>query len=201
MALYIIALSNVLLTKKKINIHFWNPRDFSKDKHKKVDDIPYGGGGGMLMTCQPLFDCIESVKKQNSGKVIYMSAKGKVLDQKIAQEYSNNQKQLIILCGHYEGIDQRVIDRHVDQEVSIGEYVLTGGEVPAMVLIDSVTRLTKGVIQKHSHQNESFSPALAGKKEYPHYTRPENFRDFIVPKVLISGNHKKIEEWRKNNLE
>ncbi len=184
----------------RIQIHFWNPRDYSKDKHKKVDDPPFGGGGGMLMACQPLFDCIREVKKQNAGPVVYLSAGGEVWKQAIAESWTEKYSEIILLCGHYEGVDQRVIDSLVDFEISIGEYVLTGGEVPAMVLVDSLSRLVPGVIEVHSHENESFSENLDRKKEYPHYTRPADFEGMKVPDVLLSGNHAEIEKWRKENL-
>jgi tRNA (guanine37-N1)-methyltransferase len=183
-----------------IELYFWNPRDFSKDKHKKVDDIVYGGGKGMLMQCQPLFDVIEKVKEHNTGPVVYMSAAGEFWDQQKAVSMSEDHRNVVLLCGRYEGIDQRVIDTYVDHEVCIGSYVLTGGELPAMLLIDSVMRLLPGVIQGDSHQYDSFSAAFNGKQEYPHYTRPEKFRDLAVPQILLSGNHAKIEAWRKEHL-
>ncbi len=190
--------------KKIITIKVHDIRKFSKDKHKKVDDLPFGGGAGMLMTPQPLNDAILHAKKTNKGSVIYLSPKGEELTQfkaeKISQKLGKS-KGLILICGRYEGIDQRIIDLHVDKEISIGKYVLTGGELPAMVLIDTITRLIPNVLGKaESHQSDSFSKSLNRKKEYPHYTRPETFEGLSVPKVLTSGNHKEIEKWRKKNL-
>ena len=175
-----------------IDINLVNIRDFSKDKHKKVDDTPYGGGAGMVMRPDVVYDAYKSVKKDNS-KVIYLSPKGKVLNQKKVVELSKEQN-LILLCGHYEGIDQRVIDKIVDEEISIGDYVLTGGEIPAMVLIDSVSRYVEGVLSNDSIKEESFSNSIL---EYPQYTRPEIFEGIKVPDVLLTGHHKNIEDWRK----
>ncbi len=187
--------------KKIIEIHIHNIRDYSKDKHKKVDDVPFGGGAGMVMTPQPLFDCIKAVKKLNSGKVIYMSPKGKMLTQVKVEKFSNKREDLIILCGRYEGIDERIKTLLIDEEISIGKYVLTGGEIPAMIMVDSIMRLLPGGLGKdESHQEDSFSKSLDRKKEYPHYTRPSSFEGLNVPDVLLSGNHKEIEKWRKNNL-
>lgn len=176
-------------------------RKYSKDKHKKVDDIPFGGGAGMVMTPQPLHDCIMAVKKVNKGPVVYLSPQGKTFTQSKAEKFAKKNQDLIFVCGRYEGIDQRIIDLLIDEEISIGNYVLTGGELPAIVLIDSISRLIPGVLGKNeSHQEDSFSKAFKRKKEYPHYTRPEIFQNQSVPKVLLSGNHKHISEWRKNNL-
>lgn len=178
--------------KNLININVVNIRDFSKDKHNKVDDTPYGGGAGMVMRADVVYDCYNSVKTDDS-KVIYLSPQGKTLDQDKVKELSK-EKHLILLCGHYEGIDQRVIDEIVDEEISIGDYVLTGGELPAMVLIDSVSRYVEGVLNKESIQEESFTDDLL---EYPQYTRPEVFRGKKVPEVLLTGHHQNIEKWRK----
>ena len=178
--------------KNLIEINLINIRDFSKDKHKKVDDTPYGGGAGMVMMPDVVYDAYKSIKDE-SAKVIYMSPQGKKLTQKKVEELAKN-KHLIILCGHYEGIDQRVIDKIVDEEISIGDYVLTGGELPAMVLIDSVSRYSEGVITKESTNEESFTNGLL---EYPQYTRPEVFEGEKVPEVLLSGHHANIEKWRK----
>lgn len=175
-----------------IDINLINIRDFSKDKHKKVDDTPYGGGAGMVIRPDVVYDAYLSVKSDNA-KVIYLSPKGKKLNQEKVKELSNN-KHLILLCGHYEGIDQRVLDEIVDEEISIGDYVLTGGEIPAMVLIDSVSRYIQGVINEESIEEESFSN---GFLEYPQYTRPEVFLDKRVPDVLISGHHENIKKWRE----
>jgi len=185
-----------------ININLHNIRDYSENKHHKVDDTPYGGGAGMLMTCQPLFDCIETVqkiKKTEKQKVIFLTPQGKTFTQKTAERLSK-QDRLILLCGHYEGVDERVRESLVDEEISIGNYVLTGGELPAMVLVDAISRLLTGVLGKsESFQEESFSDILNGKKEYPQYTKPFEFKGMKVPEVLISGHHKKIIEWQKNH--
>ena len=175
-----------------IEINLINIRDFSKNKHKKVDDTPFGGGAGMVIKPDVVYDAYKSIENKNA-KVIYMSPQGKKLNQSKVEELSK-QEHLIILCGHYEGIDQRVLDKIVDEEISIGDYVLTGGEIPAMVLIDSVSRYKEGVLSKESIEEESFS---SGILEYPQYTRPEVFEGVKVPEVLISGNHQNIDKWRK----
>lgn len=180
------------LEKNLISLNLINIRDFSKDKHKKVDDTPYGGGAGMVIRPDVVYDAYKSIKDENA-KVIYMSPQGNVLNQKKVESLSK-EKHLILLCGHYEGIDQRVIDEIVDEEISIGDYVLTGGEIPAMVLIDSVSRYVEGVLTKESIKEESFSNNLL---EYPQYTRPETFLDKKVPEVLLSGHHKNIRKWRE----
>ena len=178
--------------KELIDIELINIRDFSKDKHKKVDDTPYGGGAGMVMRPDVVYDAYKSIGDENA-KVIYMSPQGKQLNQEKVKELSK-QEHLILLCGHYEGIDQRVIDEIVDEEISIGDYVLTGGELPAMVLIDSVSRYIDGVLNNESIKEESFSDGLL---EYPQYTRPEIFMDRNVPEILKSGHHENIDKWRK----
>ena len=178
--------------KDLIDINLINIRDFSKDKHKKVDDTPYGGGAGMVIQADVVYDAIQSVNEPDA-KVIYLSPQGKTLTQKKVQNLSQ-EKHLILLCGHYEGIDQRVIDEVVDEEISIGDYVLTGGEIPAMVLIDTVSRYVDGVLNKESILEESFASGLL---EYPQYTRPEVFRGKRVPEVLLSGHHENIDKWRK----
>ena len=180
------------IEKELIDINLINIRDFSKDKHKKVDDTPYGGGAGMVMKPDVVYDAYKSIEDRNA-KVIYMSPQGKTLNQKKAEELAK-ESHLIILCGHYEGIDQRVLDKIVDEEISIGDYVLTGGEIPAMVLIDSVSRYVKEVLNEESIQEESFSNGLL---EYPQYTRPETFEGVKVPEILLSGHHENIEKWRK----
>ena len=177
---------------EKIDINLVNIRDFSQDKHKKVDDTPYGGGAGMVMMPDVVYSAYNSVKTDNA-KVIYMSPQGKTLNQ-IKVEQLAKEDHLIILCGHYEGIDQRVLDKIVDEEISIGDYVLTGGEIPAMVLIDSVSRYVEGVLKADSIKEESF---LDGLLEYPQYTRPEIFEGEKVPEILLSGNHQEIDKWRK----
>lgn len=179
--------------KKSLTLNYVNIRDFSKDSHKKCDDYPFGGGAGLLMSVQPLYDSIQSVKKENS-HVIYMSPSGSLLTQKRVKELAKY-KELILICGHYEGIDQRVIDLCVDEEISIGDYVLTGGEIPAMVLIDSVSRYIPNVLHsEESVQEESFSDGLL---EYPQYTRPQIFMGKEVPGVLLSGHHENIRKWRE----
>jgi len=172
-----------------INLNIVNIRDFSLNKHKKVDDYPYGGGAGMVMQMQPIVDALKTV----SGRVIYLTPKGQVFDQALAKELAL-EDELVFLCGHYEGIDQRIIDHYVTDEVSIGDFVLTGGELPAMVMMDAVARLKEGVLgQNISYEDESHYNGLL---EYPHYTRPSNYEGMLVPDVLISGNHKKIEDYR-----
>lgn len=180
------------IEKDLLKINVINIRDFSKDKHKKVDDTVYGGGAGMLIRPDVVYDSFNSVKDENA-KVIYLSPQGKKLCQSKVEELAK-EKHLILLCGHYEGIDQRVIDEIVDEEISIGDYVLTGGEIPAMVLIDSVSRYVEGVLTQGSTQEESFSSGLL---EYPQYTRPEEFKGVKVPDVLQSGHHQNIEKWRR----
>ena len=182
------------IEKDLININLINIRDFSKDKHKNVDDTPYGGGAGMVIRPDVVYDSYNSVKAEGA-KVIYMSPQGKVLNQNKVVELSK-EKHLILLCGHYEGIDQRVLDEIVDEEISIGDYVLTGGEIPAMVLIDSVSRYVEGVISEESISEESFSNEN-NLLEYPQYTRPEVFNGVKVPEVLISGHHENIRKWRE----
>ena len=188
------------IKKSTITVKFHDIRKYSKDRHHKVDDTPYGGGAGMLMTPQPIYDCIKAVKKKNKGPVIYMSPKGKTFTHKMARRMSKL-PEVILLCGRYEGIDQRVIDLCVDEEISIGKYVLTGGELPAMVILDAVTRLLPNALgNENSVEEETFSEALGGKKEYPHYTKPREFMGRAVPNVLLNGNHKEIEEWRKKQV-
>ena len=180
------------IEKGLININLVNIRDFSKNKHKKVDDTPYGGGAGMVIRPDVVYDAYKSVYDEDA-KVVYLTPQGKTLNQKMVEDLSK-EKHLILLCGHYEGIDQRVIDKIVDEEISIGDYVLTGGEIPAMVLIDSVSRYTEGVLSQESIKEESFSDGLL---EYPQYTRPEIFEGEKVPEVLLSGHHGNIDNWRK----
>ena len=175
-----------------ININLINIRDFSKNKHKKVDDTPYGGGAGMVMMPDVVYEAYKSLNSKDA-KVIYMSPQGQKLNQKKVVELSK-EKHIILLCGHYEGIDQRVIDEIVDEEISIGDYVLTGGELPAMIVIDSVSRYIEGVLKDDSTKEESFSEGLL---EYPQYTRPEVFNGKQVPEVLLSGHHENIDKWRR----
>jgi tRNA (guanine37-N1)-methyltransferase len=175
-----------------LELNIMNIRDYTKNKHKKVDDYPYGGGAGMVMQADPIFNALENIDTKNS-RILYMTPKGKVFNQDLAIELSK-EEHIVFLCGHYEGVDQRVIDHWVTDEVSIGDYVLTGGELPAMVMIDSIARMIPGVLgQKVSYMDESI---YSGLLEYPHYTRPSEYRDMPVPEVLLSGNHKRIEEWR-----
>ncbi|VFD86513.1 tRNA (guanine-N(1)-)-methyltransferase (M1G-methyltransferase) (tRNA [GM37] methyltransferase) [Clostridioides difficile] len=180
-----------------IEVHIYNIRDFSNNKHKKVDDYPFGGGAGMVMTPQPIYDTYKHIittHNINHPSVIYLTPKGKVYNQSIAKHMSLKE-DIILLCGHYEGIDERIIDLIVTDEISIGDYVLTGGELPALIMIDSISRLIPGVLnQEESFEEESFKDNLL---EYPHYTRPRDFEGLKVPEVLLSGNHKKIDEWRR----
>lgn len=178
-----------------IEVNAVNIRDFANNKHNQVDDYPYGGGQGMVMQCQPIFECFTDITKDCDTKphTVYMSPKGKVLTQKKALELSKLDR-LVILCGHYEGIDQRVLDEIVDEEISIGDYVLTGGELPACIVIDSVSRMIDGVLsQTASFQNESH---FAGLLEHPQYTRPEEWHGIRVPDILLSGHHANIEKWK-----
>ena len=177
-----------------ININLINIRDFSKDKHKKVDDTPYGGGAGMVVKADVVYDAYNSIQNKNA-KVIYLTPQGEKLNQEKVISLAKEQ-EIILLCGHYEGIDQRVLDEIVDEEISIGDYVLTGGEIPAMVLIDAVSRYVEGVLSSESVKEESFS---TGHLEYSQYTRPEVFLNRKVPEVLQSGNHKNIDEWRRKS--
>lgn len=182
------------IEKGLIEINLINIRDFSKDKHKKVDDTPYGGGAGMVIKPDVVYDAYSSIKNKENAKVIYLSPQGKKLNQEKVIELSK-QENLILICGHYEGIDQRVLDEIVDEEISIGDYVLTGGELPAMVLMDTVSRYVKGVLTEDSTKEESFSNKQL--LEYPQYTRPEEFRGQKVPDVLMSGHHENIRKWRE----
>ena len=175
----------------KVDIKVHNFRDYSLDKHGRVDDYPYGGGAGMVLMCEPIFRAIESIRTDES-IVIMLSPSGKVFKQSMAVDFAKK-KHLILLCGHYEGFDER-IKTIVDMELSIGDYVLTGGEVPSMVITDAVTRLLPGVITSESLDSESFNDGLL---DYPNYTRPEEFRGMRVPEVLLSGHHKNIEKYRQ----
>ena len=181
------------IEKDLVEINIIDFRKYSKDPHQKVDDTPYGGGSGMVLMCQPIYDCIESIKKENS-KVIMLTPDGTLYKQKIAYDLAQ-EKHLILLCGHYEGFDER-IRNIVDMEISIGDYVLTGGELPAMVVSDSVIRLVDGVIDKNSHLVDSFNDSLL---DYETYTKPYDFRGMKVPDVLMSGDHKKIDDFRRNS--
>ena len=185
------------MEKELISIDAVNIRDYTLDKHGKVDDYPFGGGAGMLMQAQPVYDCYKAVlemcEDEKPPRILYMSPQGKTFTQQMAAELAGEQS-LIFLCGHYEGIDQRVLDRMQVEEVSVGDYVLTGGELPAMVMIDTIARLVPGVLHNDdSAMEESFSDGLL---EYPQYTRPEEWEGEKVPEVLLSGHHKNIETWR-----
>ena len=177
---------------KKVEIEVINFRDYTNDPHGKVDDTPYGGGAGMVLACQPIFDCVEAIRTPES-KVILLTPSGVPYKQKIAYDFSK-EKHLIIICGHYEGFDDR-IESICDYLISIGDYVLTGGEIPAMVLSDSIIRLIPGVINEESHINDSFNENYL--LDYPTYTKPDTYKGMKVPDVLLSGDHKKIDEWRK----
>ncbi len=178
-----------------VGINLVNLRDFTTDKRRTVDDKPFGGGPGMVMKPEPLFSCIAKLKKQSpKGRVILMTPAGKRFNQSIAQDLSKA-KHLILICGHYEGVDERVREHLVDEEISLGDFVLTGGEIPAMALVDALTRLVPGVLgNTESLKHESFQDGIL---DYPHYTRPRVFKGRIVPEVLFSGDHKKVEAWRK----
>lgn len=180
-----------------IDVRCHNIRDYSTDKHRKTDDTPYGGGMGMVMTCQPIYDCFSHIKEQipteNTVRVIYVSPKGRVFNHEIAKELSQYDN-LVFLCGHYEGVDQRVIDEIVDEDISIGDYVLTGGELPACIIIDAVSRLKEGVLaDAECYEKESVA---SGILEYPQYTKPRVFMGREVPEVLLMGDHAKIDRWR-----
>ena len=177
-----------------IETQYINIRDFSNDKHRRVDDYPYGAGGGMVMQPQPIYDAYRSVADNGKPHVVYMSPQGKTFTQSKARELSKYD-HVVILCGHYEGVDERVIEEIVDEEISIGDYVLTGGELPAMVLIDSVCRMVEGVLD--SAETASVESHYNGLLEYPQYTRPPEFMGREVPDVLLSGHHVNIEKWRR----
>ncbi len=183
------------IDQNKIVVSTENIRSFSSDKHSKVDDAPFGGGAGMVMRVQPLKDALLSKPLSSSGKVIYLSPRGQTLTHEKVVELSGL-SELVLVCGHYEGVDQRFIDRYVDEEISIGDYVLTGGEVAAMVVVDSVSRMVSDVLKNDaSAEDESFANGLL---EYPHYTRPAIYEGDSVPDVLLSGNHAEIEKWRNS---
>lgn len=180
------------IEKNSVEINIINFRDFSKLNNSQVDDTPYGGGAGMVLMCQPIVDAIESIKNDDS-VVVMLCPQGEVYNQQKAINFSKNIKHLILLCGHYEGFDER-IKNFVDLQISVGDYILTGGEIPAMIITDSIVRLLDNVIKKDSYENDSFSNNLL---DYPTYTKPQDFRGYKVPDVLISGNHEKIASWRK----
>lgn len=180
-----------------INLNIVNIRDYSLDKHKKCDDYPYGGGAGMVMTPQPIDTCINSVDPNHDCLRIYLSPKGVKLNQQLVQQLATN-KNLLLLCGHYEGVDQRVLDLNIDMEISIGDYVLTGGELAAMVLTDAVCRYVPDVLDINATNEESFSNNML---EYPQYTRPLEFKGMKVPEVLVSGHHSNVDQWRRQQQE
>ncbi|MBR4407514.1 MAG: tRNA (guanosine(37)-N1)-methyltransferase TrmD [Clostridia bacterium] len=179
-----------------LEINIINIRDFAHDKHKRCDDTPYGGGAGMVMMVEPIFKAVNSVKTANS-HVIYTSPRGRTLNQAIVQELAEKE-HIVILCGHYEGVDERAIELCVDEEISVGDYVLTGGEIPAMIIADAVSRYVDGVVKKTSLEEESFSNGLL---EYPQYTKPQVFEGLEVPAVLLSGNHQEVDKWRLEQAE
>lgn len=185
------------IEEKKVEINIINFRDYTKDPHNKVDDTPYGGGAGMVLSCQPIFDCVESIKTDDS-KVILLTPAGIPYKQKLAYKLSG-EKHLIIICGHYEGFDERIATL-ADYEISIGDYVLTGGEIPAMAIVDSITRLLPGVINEESHLEDSFKQDVISNRyllDYPTYTKPAEFRGMKVPEVLLSGHHENIRKYRE----
>lgn len=200
----------------KLDLQIHDLREWGDGKHRQVDDTPYGGGAGMVMRVDVLARAIDAVIEEGKGQLgnvsqvgtaggphkVYLSPRGKRLDQPMVEQMAAEHEWLLLLCGHYEGIDHRVIEGGwIDEELSIGDYVLTGGELPAMVLIDAVARHIPGVLgDDHSAYEESFSETLDRKREYPHYTRPEEYKGLTVPDVLLSGHHGKIEEWRRDNL-
>lgn len=187
---------NRAVEKGIIELNFIDIRDFTENKHRKVDDYPYSGGGGMLMAAQPIYDAYQSIAKDLDYKpfTVYMSPQGKVFNQKMAVELAEY-KHIVILCGHYEGVDQRVLDMIADAEISLGEFVLTGGEIPAMAVIDAVSRMIPGVLaNENSYSDESH---FSGLLEYPQYTRPEEFMGVKIPEVLISGHHANINKWKR----
>lgn len=177
-----------------LEINIINIRDFARDKHKKTDDEPFGGGPGMVMLAEPIFLAVDSLNLKKEARIILTSAQGKLFNQKTAKELAK-EKEITIICGRYEGVDERVAENLATDEYSIGDYVVTGGELPAMIMVDAISRMVKGVVGKEdSVQNDSF---YQGSLDHPHYTRPADFRGLKVPEVLLQGDHKKIEQWRK----
>lgn len=181
--------------KGALALKLWNPRDFTEDKHRAVDDRPYGGGAGMLLKPEPLARAIDSAKQENAGQVIYLSPQGEKADQRLLEELAAS-PELILLAGRYQGIDERIIESRVDREISIGDYVLSGGELAAMVLIEGIARLLPGVLGNELSLQDSFSAFSNSLLDSPHYTRPEVFEGRAVPDVLLSGDHDKIQRWR-----
>ncbi len=183
----------------KLEINVINIRDFSKDKHKKCDDYTFGGGPGMLMMPQPIYDAFLSIPNYEKAHKIYVSPKGATFDQSMSKNLAKSYEHIIILCGHYEGVDQRIIDLLIDEEISIGDYVLTGGELPAMVITDSISRHIDGVL--HSGESAEIESFEDGLLEYPQYTKPREFMGLSVPEVLVSGDHGKVDKWRREQAE
>ena len=181
------------VSSNKLEINVYDIREYTLDKHKKCDDSPFGGGAGMVMMPQPIASAIEDVDPEHKAWRVFMSPRGRVFNQKIVLEYAKKDR-ILLLCGHYEGVDQRVIDLYIDEELSVGDFVLTGGEIPAMAVTDAVSRYVSGVIKEQSLEQESFSSGLL---EYPQFTRPQEFMGLKVPDVLLSGNHAEVEKWRK----
>ena len=177
----------------KVEIVVTDIRDYTENKHRKCDDYPFGGGAGMVMTPQPIYSAIQAVDPNHEARRIFMSPKGKTFNQKTVLEYALKEN-ILLLCGHYEGVDQRVLDLYIDEELSLGDFVLTGGEIPAMAVVDAVSRYVDGVINVESLKQESFT---GGMLEYPQYTRPQEFMGIKVPEVLTSGNHGEIDKWRR----
>ena len=191
------AMINRAQKKKIINIKIIDLRRFVKNKYKSVDDTPYGGGAGMVLKIEPIYKALKSIRRKKKSRVILFSARGKTLTQKDLRRLKKYE-QIIMICGRYEGVDNRVAEYLVDEEISIGNYILTGGEIPAMILVDGITRLIPGVLGNlESAEDESF--AKEGELEYPQYTKPEKFKNWKVPEVLLSGNHQKIKEWREKH--
>ncbi|MDV3196044.1 MAG: tRNA (guanosine(37)-N1)-methyltransferase TrmD [Candidatus Phytoplasma stylosanthis] len=183
------------LDKNKIQINLHDLRKYSQNKHHQIDDTPYGGGTGMLLSFPPFYECLKQIKKNNYTNVILLTPQGNLLNQKKVIEYSEKYHHLIILCGNYEGVDERIL-QYIDEEVSIGDYILTGGEIAAMILINSITRILPGVIKKESYIQDSHQNGLL---KYSQYTKPQNYKNHKVPSVLLSGDHKKIIKWRKKD--
>ncbi|MCD7879870.1 MAG: tRNA (guanosine(37)-N1)-methyltransferase TrmD [Candidatus Gastranaerophilales bacterium] len=182
------------VSEKLITLNAINPRDYSKDKHKKVDDTPYGGGAGMLLACQPYLDALASVDRDEDSGIIIMTPKGKIFNQEMAKQFAKK-SSLIIICGHYEGFDERIIKLSGAMEISAGDFVMTGGELPALCIMDSITRLIPGVLgDSESAEYDSLSDGLL---EHPHYTKPREYNGLNVPEILLNGNHEKIKEWRR----
>ena len=181
--------------KLSINVH--DIRDYTENKHRKCDDTPFGGGAGMVMMAQPIGSAITAIDPEHKSKRVFLSPRGRVFNQKIVEEYSKLDG-ILLLCGHYEGVDQRAIDLFIDEELSVGDYVLTGGEIPAMAVTDAVSRYVDGVINKESLKEESFS---SGYLEYPQYTKPQEYCGLKVPEVLLSGNHGEVDKWRRERAE